>query len=560
MSSQPQSDEPMPNSPGPDSPSQGSWPSKERIIWFSSIAIGLYGYDQGMMSMVNTNRSYLRTMGIAGDVCINGLVGIIVSVYYLGCLLGSIIASYWADKKGRKAAVVACLITSIIGDIMMFLPGIYPYGHDSSWQGGSRILMILGRVVLGLGIGGIDAVVPVYSSEIAKDDTRGAALAKEFQWNIGGLLLAFAINLLSTRVIWSKDDQWAWRLPIIFMQVGPLVLLLLVWKLPESPRWFISKNRPQDAKTALTSVHGNTLAEEMFRQLQTAQQGGNNDKLGISDMVLPKGSQFRPTVITVMGQVNQALTGYGAVSVYGPQIFALLGLNVAKAEYVTLANYIFYWVMMTFAWKGTIDDWGRRKLMVWGSMGLTCCYMALTILGSASVKFHDRPQLWVEIIGSIFLFISTAIFGICWLATVWLIPTEIYPNGARAKGSAISVIVWGVFNFLVTLLTPIGFNHLKYWLFLVFVVTNILAGLLTWLFSPETGGRSFEENQTFFISAREEGYWMVKKVAGGKFLTMPPKENDAENAEEERAKDGPSETTPLLNNKTNQDEHTTEDN
>ena len=229
-------------------------------------------------------------------------------------------------------------------------------------------------------------------------------------------------------------------------------------------------------------------------------------------------------MITVMGQVNQALTGYGAVSVYGPQIFELLGFGVRKAEFLTLGNYISYFLMMTFAWL-SIDVVGRRKLMVSGAVGLATCFGLLTIFGSLA-KVDGIPDLVVEIPGSIILFIATAIFGIGWLATVWVIPTEIYPNTARAQGSAVSVIIWGLANFAVTLLTPIGFNNLQYWLFLVFAATNGFAGWWTWTYTLESGGRSFEENQEFFESAKDDGSWAVRKVDGGKFEGIPSQKDD----------------------------------
>jgi hypothetical protein len=246
-------------------------------------------------------------------------------------------------------------------------------------------------------------------------------------------------------------------------------------------------------------------------------------------------------MVTVMGQVNQALTGYGAVSVYGPQIFELLGFGTRNAEFLTLGNYISYFLMMTFAWL-SIDVVGRRKLMVWGAIGLSTCFSILTIFGGLAQNVPRLPDLAVEIPGSITLFVATVIFGIGWLATVWLIPTEIYPSTARAQGSAISVIIWGLANFAITLLTPIGFNSLKYWLFLVFAATNAFAGWWTWRYSPESGRRSFEENQEFFDSARDDGSWIVDKVDGGKFKRLPEKkENDGEEGREERA--------PLLRNR-----------
>jgi hypothetical protein len=94
-------------------------------------------------------------------------------------------------------------------------------------------------------------------------------------------------------------------------------------------------------------------------------------------------------------------------------------------------------------------------------------------------------------------------------------------------------------NFGITLLTPIGFNNLKYWLFLVFAVTNTFAGWWTWKYTPESGGRSFEENQEFFDSAKEDGTWSVKKVDGGKFEQMPRKYDGGRDEED-------SEQAPLL--------------
>lgn len=291
---------------------------KSEIVIFSSTAIALYGYDQGMMSMVNTNRSYLRTMQIAET---SPVVGIVVSVYYLGCTLGSVVASAWADKKGRKPSIVACLVTTMVGNLLMFIAGLGLHGSDP-WGGTAIGFMLAGRVILGLGVGGIDTVIPVYSSELSKDEARGRALAQEFQMNIFGLLAAFAINLGVTLAL-GKDNQWAWRVPIIVMQFFPILLLSIASRLPETPRWYMSKWRKQEAKEALVDLHGEDQAESMLRDLSAAQrdEDDNAERVGYSDMLLPSGSQFHPTMITVMGQVNQALTGYGAVSVYGMRAF-----------------------------------------------------------------------------------------------------------------------------------------------------------------------------------------------------------------------------------------------
>ncbi|KAI3334443.1 general substrate transporter [Ustulina deusta] len=520
----------------PTSPKKLSFLTKKHeIVIFSSTAIALYGYDQGMMSLINTNHSYLRTMEIAND---SPIIGIIVSVYYLGCAAGAVLASYWADKEGRKASISVCLATTMFGNLLMFVAGMSPNGSNP-WSGAAIVFMIAGRVILGLGVGGIDATIPVYSAELTRDKSRGRALAQEFQMNIFGLLGAFSINLGVT-VTLGKDSQWAWRIPIVVMQAFPILLISTISRLPESPRWCVSQDRDHDAMKALTALFDEAKAKETLDELLQAQAEESERKIGYMDMILPRGSQFHPTMLTVMGQINQALTGYGAVSVYGPQIFELLGFGVRGAELVTLGNYISYFFMMTIAWI-TIDTLGRRKLMIWGSGGLSVCFALLAVFGGLSLDVAHVSVLAVEILGSTVLFVATAIFGICWLATVWLIPTEIYPNGARALGSSASVITWGIANFAITLLTPIMFNNLKYWLFLVFAVTNAFAGWWTWSYSPETGGRSFEDNQEFFTSALEHNSWVVRKVDGGRFLCMPRKDADSD-----VGKVTESEVTPLL--------------
>lgn len=164
---------------------------------FSATAIALYGYDQGMMSLINTNHDYLRTMGISGD---SSIVGVIVSVYYLGCALGAILASRLADKAGRRPSIFACLATSALGNLFMFVAGL-------GYSRGAMTMMFIGRVIMGLGVGGIDSVIPTYSSELTSDGGRGKAMAKEFQSNIFGLNMAFAINLGVTHGL-GKNSQW----------------------------------------------------------------------------------------------------------------------------------------------------------------------------------------------------------------------------------------------------------------------------------------------------------------------------------------------------------------
>ena len=187
---------------------------------------------------------------------------------------------------------------------------------------------------------------------------------------------------------------------------------------------------------------------------------------------------------------------------------------------------------MTFAWL-LLDAVGRRKVLLYGSGTLTVCFLLLAVFGG--LAYHN-PGVGVHVdtyasLGTVVLFIATGAFGIGWLTPIWLIPTEIYPTTARAQAAAVSVIIWGLANFTITLISPLMFNNLKFWIYLVFAATNAFAGTWTYLYTPETGGRSFEENQEFFEQAKEEGSWRVGLVQDGQFRYLPYPKPDGQDGE-----------------------------
>ena len=147
--------------------------------------------------------------------------------------------------------------------------------------------------------------MPVYTAELSEDDERGVALAKEFQANIFGLNMAFVINVVLTHNL-TKYNQWAWRLPIILMQIYPILLCSGTTLLPETPRWLILQDKEDDAKHSISVVFGQDEVEPRIKELSEAHDKEQEEgTLNYWDLCLPSGSQFHPTVITVMGQVNQ---------------------------------------------------------------------------------------------------------------------------------------------------------------------------------------------------------------------------------------------------------------
>jgi sugar porter (SP) family MFS transporter len=427
-----------------------------------------------MMNMINTNRSYLQTMELDAK---SPIVGLIVSVYYIGCAIGAAAASQYANTWGRKPSILGCVLIASVGNLLMFTCGL-------GYVNGTLLVMLLGRCIMGFGVGGVSSVAPVYASELAPDSKDGKTVTQRLQMNTLGLNVAFAVNLVTTHEL-GKDSQWAWRVPIIIMLFFPLILFFTLSNLPETPYWLMSLNKPDDAHKALTAVHGPADAQAHLERVIATQIRDLETPVRFADLLLPRGLQFHPTIVSSMAQINQALTGYAAVAVYGPQMFQLLGLAPKKSEFVTQADFVLFFASMTLAWL-LVDRIGRRSLMVWGAAGLTISYAALTGLGRVASDTIHTPQIQmanvpIAVSGVVVLFLATSILGIGWLATAWLIPTEVYPSAARVQGTAISVVVWGLANFGVTFLVPILFNNLQYGLFAIFAASNAFAGLWTWV-------------------------------------------------------------------------------
>jgi hypothetical protein len=141
--------------------------------------------------------------------------------------------------------------------------------------------------------------------------------------NIFGLNMAFGINLAVTRAL-GKSHPLAWRLPIIIMQLYPVVLLACVKSLPESPKWHIYNGREDEARKALVKLYGGKYSDgeegegdRQFEELKKTHEEESKAAISYWDMFTPSHAQWHPTVLTIAVQINQALTGYGAVSVYG---------------------------------------------------------------------------------------------------------------------------------------------------------------------------------------------------------------------------------------------------
>ncbi|KAG2339420.1 hypothetical protein BDR05DRAFT_1003382 [Suillus weaverae] len=460
----------------------------------AGLAILFYGYDQGVMSQVNLNEDYLKLMGIyptTGNSRNLAALGGIVSVYYGGSLVGALLGGSIADRSGRITAIILGVIISIIGAIFQ------ASAMNITW-------MCCARVVTGLGVGAIDAVIPVWSSEVSPHQARGGFLAIEFFLNISGLSLAYWIEIFASM---NHNQVMAWRTPLALQVVFLLAILAaLVPFFPESPRWLAKAGRVSEARTVLQATRKDGVEAELsaiVRSVMHDQQHAENNSY--LRMLFPRTKSQRElqwrVVLSVWLQIMQELVGIGVIT----------GAGFSQGEVKLLAgfNNLSYMFSVLFA-VFTLDRFGRRSTMVWGAAGMGLLLLIGGILDKyAQAGGPNQRAYGAGVVAMTFLYTGT--FGATWLVTPWLYPTELFPTYVRAKGGAWSVVGWSIGNGIVTMITPFLFQAIGYGVLLLLFSLNIFVIPFIIFMYPETSGRPLEQIDDFFSNATSWNVFTASK-------------------------------------------------
>ncbi|TFK36070.1 general substrate transporter [Crucibulum laeve] len=481
----------------------------------AGLAIFFFGYDQGMMGGVNTSPDYVQTMGLGFSTyegSSEGYVvtiteptkqGGIVSIYYLGTLIGCLIGGVTGDRIGR-------LKTMFIGGLWVILGAVLQCSAQNvAW-------MLCARVINGIGTGYLNAIVPVWSAEVATHTSRGAFIALEFTLNIFGVVVAYWLEF-GLGFVGDGRSQIRWRFPIAFQIIPVMVFMVILYWMPESPRWLIKVGRLEEAKTILqrlrshsppstdeTGEEGHFVANVEFNSIvEVVKLEKKHSKMnsywnmfwgiGSGDLHIARRVQ-----LSIWLQILQEWVGIAAITVYAPTIFAAAGYGARKAQWLSGLNNITYMIATSIA-VVTIDRWGRRVGLWWGAVGQG---IAMILAGAFSRLLKDHPDQAAAYGGAAasFIFIYTAIFGATWLTIPWVYPTETFPLEVRAKGNAWGVVGWSIGNGWLTLLNPVMFNKIGENTLHIFGAVNFLCIPLVWAFYPETANRTLEEMDLLFAS------------------------------------------------------------
>ncbi|KAI5928814.1 general substrate transporter [Camillea tinctor] len=489
------------------------------IASVAALSIFFFGYDQGMMGGVNNAKDYIDLMGfgyvdpVTEEPIITDslLQGGIVSVYYLGTLFGCLLGGWVGDKIGRIRTIAVGSVWAIIGACLQ----CSAMNHD--W-------MICARAVNGIGTGILNAIVPVWATETAEYTSRGQFIAIEFTVNIFGVVVAYWLEF-GLSYIDNGESAFRWRFPIAFQIIPLLLLLAVVWFLPESPRWLVKEGRNEEAQYILRRLRGSTgedlkRAELEFQDIRNivALESRESKKNSYFHMLFGIGSgelhTGRRVQLVIWLQIIQEWVGIAGITVYAPTIFRIAGFDTVKSQWISGLNNIFY-MFATLICVFTLDRIGRRWTLYWGAVGQGISMFlagAFSQLGQEATRNGDSAKATsYGAAAASFVFIYTSIFGATWLTVPWLYPAEIFPLQVRAKGNAWGVFGWSIGNGWLTLICPVMFSNIGATTFHIFGAFNVIAIPMVWALYPESNQRTLEEMDLLF-AAPTPWVWDAEKT------------------------------------------------
>ena len=387
---------------------------------------------------------------------------VIVGAALWGTVLGAIFGAIPNDRLGRKKTLV-------------FIGVLYTISAIGSSMASDPWIFALFRFIGGIGVGASTIAAPSFISEIAPQEKRGRLVAT-YQFNIVfGILIAFVSNALLAKYI--SNDAWRWMIGIEALPA--IIYTVMMFAIPESPRWLITaKNNIEAAKQVFRSLYDNEgdIAEQVNLIVNSQKSTDDAESIFSKKYGIPLSLAF------FIAFFNQ-FSGINAILYYANRIFAEAGLAEQAGALgsigLGITNFVF-----TLLGMFLIDRLGRKQLLYIGSVGY------IVSLSIVSLCFYND---WSGMIVPISLFAFIASHAIGQGAVIWVFISEIFPNHLRSSGQAFGSSVHWVLAAIIPSLVPILFNSIgAVTVFAIFAFMMLLQLVWIKMYVPETKGKSLE--------------------------------------------------------------------
>ncbi|CAN9446296.1 unnamed protein product [Alternaria alternata] len=427
---------------------------------FVSLGVFLFGYDQGVMSGIITGIYFKDYFNQPSAV----ELGSMVAILEVGAFISSLVVGRIGDVIGRRKTILYGSLIFVVGGALQTCATGIP-------------MMLLGRVIAGLGVGSLSTIVPVYQSEISPPHNRGKMGCIEFTGNITGYAVSVWVDYFCTYI---KSD-WSWRVPLFMQCIMGLLLAAGSLLICESPRWLLDNDHDEEGIVVIANLYGkgdihNPKARDEYREIKMnvllQRQEGERS---YPDMFK---RYSKRVFIAMSAQALAQLNGINVISYYAPLVFEEAGWYGRQAILMTGINAITYLLSTIPPWY-IVDTLGRRKILLSGAL-------MMMISLSAISYFQFLQASWTPNMVVIFVMIYNAAFGYSWGPIPWLYPPEILPLSIRAKGASLSTATNWAFNWLVGEMTPILQEHIQWRLYLIHAFFCAASFVIVYFIYPET--------------------------------------------------------------------------
>jgi sugar porter (SP) family MFS transporter len=433
----------------------------------------LFGYDTGVIS----GAIEFLTSKFGLDVVMKGWAS---GCVLIGCAVGVVFAGLFSDLFGRRKALLAAAVLFLVSAIGTSVP-------RDIWT------FIVFRLLGGIGIGIASMSTPIYIAEIAPAHLRGRLVSVNQIAIVGGIVLVYFVNYFIAR---GGDQRWneeiGWRWMFASGALPSILFLVLLLRIPESPRWLLEKNRGAEAENILRRVGGEEFAKAELESIRTAlaSERGTWGELFSPDLRLPL---FVGIALAILQQV----TGINVFLYFGTTIFKNLG-DSTGVDAGMLQQLIVGATSMvaTIVAIVTVDRWGRKPLMLIGAAGMGLSLLAMGLMAQNLPDLSSAGRWMLT-----FIILYVVCFGLSVGPVTWVILSEIYPTAIRGRALGLATFCLWMADYLVTQTFPMldakdswfvqRFHHAFPFYVYGFFCLVLIAVLFS--FVPETKGRSLEE-------------------------------------------------------------------
>ncbi len=428
----------------------------------SALGSFLFGFDTAVIS--GTTKYITQFFNLT-----DSTLGITVSIALVGTVIGAIAVGKPGDIFGRRFILFIC-------GAFYFLSAI-GCAFATGW-----FFLLFSRFLGGLAIGASSVVAPMYIAEISPGKMRGRLVAVA-QFNIVlGILVAFFSNYL---LVNTGINNWRWMFGV--EAIPAILFFILLFFVPESPRWLVKKSRINDAESVLTAVGTKNVASELADIVNSLKEEAGK----IGTKLFQRKYKFAIICAVLLAVFNQ-LSGINVIMYYAPMIFEKAGANtnsaMLQAVAVGVTNMIFTIIAMFF-----IDKVGRKTLLLIGAVG-----MFITLAGAA-FNYYDET-LFGNTGVVVFIIGFIAFFAFSQGAVIWVFLAEIFPNKVRSKGQALGSFTHWVMNAIIGLVFPVALTNFGGGnVFMFFSIMMIPFFIFVWKVMPETKEKSLEELEKLIV-------------------------------------------------------------